>query len=293
MRTRIAALVTLVAALVVAPAIALGGAAANSQTFPDTTGEDPAGPDVSSVVVSNDDAGLVTFQVNVTNRPTLTGDMLYQLYIDTQPGVGDTESFGADYVLQLLPSGVALFKWDGTNYPIAPSQTGVGYVYASGGPTLRVSATALGKPATFGFVVVAVSGVGEDASGNPDYSNAHGDLAPNFGIYTGYQVRTTLALRVVRATTSPKPARAGGPFSAALAVTRNDTGGPVSSGTVVCTARVGSVSVPARSRRVANGVAACTWTLPRNAGGKVIRGTITVTVEGTRVTRSFSARIAR
>jgi hypothetical protein len=293
MRKRTVALVTLVAALAVAPAIALGGAASNSQTYPDSTGEDPAGVDVSSVVVSNDDAGLISFRVNVTNRPALTADMMFQLYIDTAPNAGDPESFGADYVLQLLPAGVALFKWDAasSNYPFAASQTGVAYAYAASGPTLRVAASALGKPETISFVVVAVSGITVNANGDPDYANSHGDLAPNFGLYTGYQVRTTLTLQVVRATTSPRPARAGGPFSAALALTRNDTGGPVATGAIACTARVGGASLPVRARRLANGVAACTWTLPRNGAGKVVRGTVTVTVEGTRVTRSFSARI--
>jgi hypothetical protein len=289
---RTAALVALVLGLTVAPAVALGGAASNSQSYSDATGEDPAGIDISSIAVSNDDAGLITFQVNVTNRPALTPDLLFQLYIDTTSSGGDPESFGADYVLQLTTAGTALFKWDGSNFPFASSQAGVASAYASAGPTLRVSAAALGKPTTINFVAVAVSGVAEDANGDPDYSNAHGDLAPNFGLYTGYEVRTTLALAVVRATTSPKPARAGRPFSVGLAITRNDTGGPVETGSVACTARVGTAAIPVRARRVANGVAACSWTLPANARGKIVRGTITVTVEGTRVTRSFSARVS-
>ena len=287
---RTAALVALVAALSIAPAVALGGPSSNSQTYPDTTGEDPAGVDVSSVAVSNDDAGLITFQINVTNRPALTADLLYQVYSDSTSG-GDPDSYGADHVLQLTTAGVALFTWDGTNFPFASSQAGVASAYTSAGPVVRVSAAALGKPKSINFVVIAVSGVTEDASGNPDYSNAHGDLAPNFGVYTGYEVRATLTLTVVRATTSPKPARAGKPFSAAVAVTRNDTGGPLSAGSVACVARVGTATLPVRARRVANGVAACSWTLPGNARGKQVRGTITVTADGSRVTRSFSARV--
>jgi hypothetical protein len=291
MRKRTVALVTLVAALAAAPAIALGGPASNSQTYTDTTGEDPAGVDVSTVAVSNDDAGLITFQVDVTNRPALTADMLFQVYMDTKPGAGDPDSFGADYVLQLTQGGVALFEWNGSNYPAASSQASVAYTYGAGGPTLRVAAAALGKPATVNFVVVAVSGVAEDANGNADYTNAHGDLAPNFGTYA-YDVKTTLVLTVVRVTTSPKPARAGKSFSAAFAVTRNDTGGPVPQGTVACTARVAGAALPVKARRLANGVAACSWVLPRNARGKTVRGAVTLTVEGTRVSRSFAAPIS-
>ena len=87
-------------ALAVVAAIALGASAAvasNAQTFTDSTGEDPAAPDITSVAVSNDDTGLVTFQVNVANRPALTPDMLFLVFVDSIPGEGDSESFGADY----------------------------------------------------------------------------------------------------------------------------------------------------------------------------------------------------
>jgi hypothetical protein len=291
MGTRPAALLALAAVLAALPAIALGGTASNSQTYPDAVGDNADGIDVSAVVVSNDDAGLLSFRIDVTNRPALTPDLLFQVYVDSRPGAGDAESFGADHVLQLTSGGVALFTWDGTNYPVAASQAGVAYSWASGGPTLRVSAAALGKPATINVVVVAVSGVTEDAAGNADYSGAHGDLAPNFGLYTGYEIRATLKLTVARTTTSPRPARAGKPFSVGLAVTRNDTGGPISSGQVTCTARVGARAVPVQARRVRNGVAACSWRLPAGAQGSVVRGTIVVAVDGVRVSRTFSARI--
>jgi hypothetical protein len=291
MRTRTVALLGLVLSLAVAPAVALGVSASNSQTYADSTGEDPSAVDISSVAVSNDDAGLLTFQVNVTNRPALTGDLLYQVYLDTAPNVGDPDSLGADYVIQLTPAGVALFRWNGSEFPFAESQAGVSYAYATAGPSLRVSAAALGTPRTLNFFAFAVSGVTVDANGDPDYTNARADLAPNFGLYTGYEVRTTLVLSVVRSTTSPRPARAGGPFSAALAVTRNDTGGPITAGSVTCTARIGGAVLRVRGRRVTNGIAACSWTLPRTAAGQVVRGTIAVTVDGTRVTRTFSARV--
>jgi len=76
MRSRLAILLALTA-LVVGVPVALGGSshtAANSQTFPDSIGEDASAPDITSIVVSNDDAGLITFQINVSNRPALTPD---------------------------------------------------------------------------------------------------------------------------------------------------------------------------------------------------------------------------
>ena len=57
------------AALLVAVPAALAGSShrvANSASFPDSTGEDANAPDITSVNVSNDDAGLITFQVNIS-----------------------------------------------------------------------------------------------------------------------------------------------------------------------------------------------------------------------------------
>jgi hypothetical protein len=38
-------------------------------------------------------------------------------------------------------------------------------------------------------------------------------------------------------------------------------------------------------------VASCVWRIPATGKGKVLRGTITLTVRGVKVTRSFSSRI--
>jgi hypothetical protein len=291
MSRRAVALTVAALTLVVAPTVALGGAAANSQTFTDSTGEDPAAPDIQSIAVSNDDAGLISFQLSTPNRPALNADMLFLIFIDTIPNAGDPDSLGADWALQLVPEGVALFKWDGQDYPFVSSQS-VGYTYGPTGPTLRVSAVDLGKPKTLNFVALAISGIAVDASGDADFTNAHADIAPDAGrgVYA-YEVKTTLVLTVVKATMSPKVARSGAAFSATFAATRNDTGGPVPEGTVTCRAKIAGRPVAAKSRRVSNGVAACVWSIPASAKGKRITGTISLTVEGATVTRPFSSRI--
>src|SRR5215218_9595801 len=78
--------------------------AANSVTFQDSTGEDPQAPDITSITVSNTDAGLVSFRINVPNRPQLGFDMLAEVYVDTDfnTATGDPELAGVDYVIQLV-----------------------------------------------------------------------------------------------------------------------------------------------------------------------------------------------
>lgn len=265
----------------------------NSQTFTDSTGEDPNAPDITTVVVSNDDAGLVTFKINIGNRPTLAADMVVFLYLDTdqKATTGDTSSFGADYLIALVPGEVDLAKWNGTDYVAPPSQALVTFTYDSTGATIRASAAELGNTKALNFIAVAVSGITTDSMGNPDFTKAHGDVAPDsgHGVFP-YQVLTTLSLSVRAFTTGPKPAKAGKKFVASLAANESDTGGPVQAGTVACSATVGGKHLSATAHRVANGIATCSWLVPRKAKG-TLKGTVSLTVKGTTVVRPFSAKV--
>ena len=295
MRRRTIALGLVLVALVVAPAIALGsssGTTKNSQTFNDSVGEDPAAPDVTTTTVSNDDQGNIVLQVNVANRPALTADMLFLIFIDTIPNAGDPDSLGADWAIQLEPAGVALFQWNGSEFLFAQSQASLAYLYAATGPSIRISAADLGKAKAMNLVVLAISGITIDAAGNPDFTNAHDDVAPDAGRGGyAYQVLQTFSLQVVGFTAGPKPAKAGTTFSAGLAATQSDTTGLVTQGNVACNARIAGQRVPVKTSRVRNGVAACVWSIPRTASGKTIQGTIALTVQGAQVKRSFSSKI--
>ena len=268
-------------------------ARANSQTFTDSTGEDPAAPDITTVVVSNDDAGLITFKVNISNRPTLTTDMTVLMFLDTdqQATTGDSQASGAEYAIELDPGSVGLFKWNGSDYVAAPSQTSVTYSYDATGATIRASAVDLGGTKGFNFFLAAFSGITTDAAGNADFTNAKVDAAPDagHGVYT-YQVLTKLTLNVEAFTTSPKPAKAGKKFVASLAATESDTKGPVQAGAVTCTATVGGKHPSATVHRVANGIATCSWVLPRSVKG-TLRGTVSLTVKGTTVVRAFAVKV--
>jgi hypothetical protein len=289
--------IALGALLVALPTAALGGSAgsaANSTTFPDSTGEDANAPDITSVVVSNDDAGNITFQINISNRPALTADMYALIFLDTDlnASTGDTQALGAEYVIELDPGFVGLLQWNGSDYLPAASQASLTYSYLTTGATIRISAADLGKAKAFKLGTIVASGVVTDAAGKLDFTNVHRDYAPDLGHgFFSYEVRTKLILIVTAYTTSPKPARANRTFSASLAATQNDTGGPVASGTVTCVATIAFKRIPAVTHILTNGVANCIWRIPATAKGKTLRGTITLTVQGVKVTRTFSSRI--
>ena len=285
----IAAVLLAAATVVAAPTSAL---ASNSKTFTDSTGEDPNAPDITTVGVSNDDAGLITFKVNISNRPALTDDMAVLLFLDTdrKASTGDSRSLGADYVLQLDSGGVTLFKWNGSDFKSATSQSSVAFDYGSTGATIHASARDLGATKALNFWADAITGITIDATGNPDFTNVHADRAPDLGHgqFT-YQVLTHLTLSVKAFTTGPSPARAGKKFVASLAATESDTNGPVEAGTVVCSAAVGGRHLPAGAHRVTNGVASCSWSLPHGATG-TLHGTVSLTVQGTTVVRTFAVK---
>ena len=91
--------------------------------------------------------------------------------------------------------------------------------------------------------------------------------------------------------TAPTSPKAGKTFTVRMAATRSDTGAAIVNGRVDCVARAGARSVQPKSERFVGGQAVCVFTVPANASGKTLRGTITIVFEGKRLARPFSAKI--
>ena len=272
--------------------------ASNSATFEDSTGENPAAPDITTMVVSNNDAGIITFRINVPNRPSFGQDMLILLFVnaDNNATTGDPDLLGADYAIQLIAGEAALFRWDGTDYtrtPGNPPATSLLFQYQAGA-TIRISAAELGNTRQLGFATVVVSGIAVDTeTGELDFTSSVSDVAPaaGAGLYP-YQVliaRPTLVVRNV--TRAPARPAAGRPFTLRLRAARSDTGAVIQNGRVTCQGRAGNARLRAVTARVQGGQVTCTWRIPANAKGRTFRGTATVVFEGLRASRSFSARI--
>ena len=291
------------ACLVVLPTAAAAPAetayvAANSVTFQDSTGEDPAAPDITSIVVSNDDAGIVSFRVNVPNRPALGQDMLFEIWVDTDNNAetGSPDIGGADYVMQLVRGEISLYRWDGTDYTRRfgdPSAVTMTFSYQAG-LSARISAAELGNTKAFKFFVVALSGLVVDpVTGDLDGANSTSDVAPGGGVglyaYTVNIARPTLVVR--RVTTTPRAPRAGKTFTMRMTTARSDTGAVLQNGRVTCVGRSGTVRLRAQLARVQGGSVVCTWLIPKTAKGKTFRGSATVVFEGLRASRSLSRRI--
>lgn len=298
-------LVLAIAAAVVALPTAASGAlsspsapAANSTTYQDSQGENAAAPDITTLTVSNTDAGMLSFRVAIPNRPQFTQDMLLLMFVDSDanPQTGDPQELGADYVIEIYGGEAALFRWDGTNFtrrPGDPPATSLIFGYM-GGVTVTISAAELGNTKKFGFSFVAVSGITIDpTTSDLDFTNAVADIAPaaSAGLYQ-YEVRITPPTLVVR-NLKPTPARprAGRAFTLRLTAVRSDTNAAVQNGRVTCVGRIGKARLRAQVQRVVGRAAVCTWNIPAGAKGKSFRGSVAIVFEGLRAQQAYSARV--
>jgi len=299
-------LLAIAVAVVALPTVAAGAfpsgtasptlAAANTTTYQDSTGEDPAAPDITTIVISNDDAGIISFRINISNRPTLGQDMWLDLLVDTDNNRATGDPIGVDYVIQLLRGEINLYRWDGTGFTRRfgdPSAVSLSYSYGNGF-AVRISAAELGNTKRFNFLVEVLSGVVFDpVTLAPDCAACRLDDAPGGGAgFFNYVVNIAKPTLVVRRLT-PSPARpaAGRPFTLRLVAARSDTGAVVQNGRVTCFGRAGTTRLRAQTARVTGGAAVCTWLIPKLAKGKTFRGSVAVTFEGLTAKRSFSGRI--
>jgi hypothetical protein len=288
-------------------ALALGGAlptaanaapaatSANRTTFEDSRGEMANAPDITNVVVSNNDAGRITVTIN--GLPRLVEGMLVGIDIDSDnnPATGsqDPLSLGADYAIELVPGNANLFRWDGTSFTRRSNDPPQSTLVFSGSElAVSINAAELGNTTRFNFGVVVVTGITTDPQGNLDFTNAQFDAAPDLGHgFWNYTVRVAPLRLLARSfSLSPRRPQAGRSLTARLVATRSDTGAVVSGGRVVCAATVGGRRI-AGSGRFVGREARCVWRIPGNARGARIRGSIAVVFEGRRVTRSFSASV--
>lgn len=269
------------------------GPAANTTTYQDSTGEEAGSPDITTIVVSNDDAATISFRINTPSKAQYSADVAIVMFIDSDANqsTGDPESLGADYIIQLIQGEILLFKWDGSDFTLSSTQASLNYSW-SNGPTIRINASDLNNTRKFNFDVTAVAGLAFDpTTGAIDCTNCKRDFAPTIGFYQ-YLVEVTKPTLVVKSL-KPTPAKpiAGRPFTLRLIAARSDTGAVVQNGRVTCVARVGSARLTAQVQRVQGGAATCTWNLPPNAKGKSLRASVAVAFEGLKASQSFSGKV--
>jgi hypothetical protein len=241
-------------------AIAVAPAGAAPTGFTDTTGESGAAPDFSSGILVANDNRTVTIGMPVANRGGFTVHDSYAALLDTG---------AARYEIDFNGSGAELDRWTGTAFEPAPAQRVNMIWLVNYGPAINVLLADIGNPASFSFVLTSTTGSATDRA--PDDGSWSYTLSP---------LSLTLDSFTVGA------ARHGHTLKVSALVTRHDWEVGLSDGTIACSSNMG------KGRGTFGGAGAiCTWRLPRNAAGKHFAGSIVVSYQGVRVSRSFSAPI--
>jgi hypothetical protein len=269
--------------------------AAGSKTFPDSLAERPDSPDITSIAVSNTNAGSISFKIN--GPPRFTEDMLVDIIVDSDnnPATGstgsDVEAPGGEYAIEMFGGEANLFKWDGENFSRRandPPQSSLTFNQL----VITISSAELGNTTRFNFDVTVITGV-KLVNGELDFAEAKADFAPDLGHGRFNYTVNKAPLRLLSKSFKLTPSRpvAGRTLIARLTVARNDTGATLKGGLVICTASVGGGRITARVHRFVGTEARCAWSVPGSARGKAFRGSITVVFEGRRISRSISATV--
>jgi hypothetical protein len=281
-----------VSALAVAAALAATPVAAD-ESFEDPLFDAPGGaPDITTVAVSNTGDGNVTFQITIDNFETLPRPpssrvhLTLQLDLDKNPSTGDPvagQEASAVFRNILVSNGsVDFFRWNGSELADVP-ETNMSSNLAGGVLTFVVNRSELMGVAGFAFRIDGLTftdGVG------PAF-----DFAPDEGTWSYDLVFPPPTLSATKPAGAPVRPVAGRMFTVRSVVTRSDTEARVTSGTVRCTARIGSARLRT-SGRFQGGRAKCVMAIPHKARGKMLRGTMTIGAAWAAVTVAFSFRIA-
>jgi hypothetical protein len=250
--------------------------------FADPAGDAGAGFDITSLTVSNDDAGVLTFRVALPALAALPDNMAVAILLDGDPR---TAPFDPDAVLLAIRNVAVMGSGPPGTPPTAPRSLTTGF--RPGALTLSLARSALGNPRTLGLTAATFT-LGPD--GTP-ITTADYDLV-EASAYAEYAIRLPTKLLVRSTTLSPGRPAAGARFRAGAFirdVTYGAPGEPAAGGRVTCSFTVGGRKVTAARSLTKAGRATCAGTVPGDAAGATLRGTVTFSLNGATVTRTVSA----
>jgi len=286
-----------------AGALAPAHAAEGSASFADPGGDSGAAPDVTSVTVSNDDQGLITFRVSVPNRSALGPDEVIAIPIGTNDPnlLRGRRDDGMNFILGLAAEGAFLLEWDGeTMKDVDPQPGSVGGSFTGGVAAVTVRQEDLAPgfpdvsvPISLNFFVLGILFNGSNVIAQDD--------APDGTAIWSYRLSEPLRL-IVTNFDADKTIKAGKTLVVLLGLAHGDTGAAVRSGRVRCKAKVGKKALKGSGRfftliltingtRLESPSASCSWKIPKTAKKKTVSGTVVVVESGITIPRSFKTKV--
>lgn len=274
---------TWIAATVAGLALVATAAASNSASYTDAGGDSASAPDVTSVVVSNNDAGAITFKAGIGNRSALTAQDWVTVMIDTDLKE-DAEGFvSPEYALTFTAEGAGFATKRGEDWTTVPAQllTGFGGSFQGGVATLTVNQIDLDDATFVNFWLFSGTDADESRDDAPDGDGIwdYRIVSPSLYVLSFDPPKTAVAGKRIVATMKVRGAK---PASSRISCAANVAGKRV----------VGTGSwfrITLLGRTIAQ--PRCTWVAPKTAKGKLLRGTMSVVQAGLQVSRTFSVRV--
>jgi hypothetical protein len=255
----------LVAALAGAAFLLVAQPALAARSFTDPAGDPTANaPDVTTVNVSNNAQGDLTFRIETPNLADLAPDTYMFLIFDADRNSATGDGDGADFYLIIdgADRTFGFYRWTGAQFEFFPSTAQVGY---TGGATINFNKSVIGDSSSFLFWIQTFRGTDPATRGH--------DYAPDSGDWQYDLEATQHRLGSMAIVAKPTPPRAGRLFS--LVVKWVDVIGENLHATpdkVTCSAKVAG-----RTLRL---VGKCKWRIPANARGKTLSVRVTVVWQG-------------
>ena len=267
--------------LIVASIVALAAAApvgariaVDHVSLPDAVGD--GDPDITKITAASNGSGGLTFIVDIGNRTDLADEEFVQVFIDSDHNQATgTQPNGVEYAMQMDREDVTLFRWDGTTFVPVPNSSAYGYIF--NGFRFGVLQSEIG--ATAG----AISYWAETVSGEK------GDDAPD-GKIAELQLSTTPLQLEVQQFAATKTVKVGKRYSVGMRVLRSDLEETTSAGIVTCTAKFGKKAAKVEAV-FPEDIAGCVGVAPKAAKGKTLKVTLTLMLDGVRISRTASVKV--
>lgn len=272
------------AALAAAVALVAVPLAAADANFSDATNDAAGAPDIVGVVVANDSQNRVAFEVKLAGELVLPEDSELAFVIDSDQSV-DTGRDGWDYLVIVAgDESSSLLRWDGTTWVEAPSATA--RVWVIGGYVLYgIDRSELGNTAAFDFAVESVKIANEAVAAR--------DSAPDGdGFWSYAAVTKTYGIAGTPLVVKPARPAAKAKVAASFVTVRTDSLEPLLGAKSTCKATVAGKRVATRVKGDL-GFAVCETVakLPKTAKGKLLKITMTTSVGGKTVTKTYSEKV--
>jgi hypothetical protein len=268
MRKGFAVLVVVLAAAVF-PAVALANFHAT-----DPTGDANGATDLTTVDVSNDANGNITFNVGFVSH-TLGSDELLVLALDTDSNPA-TGQGGIDVIFFLTATGWSYAPWNGTQFAATTSHGPMNATLGAANFTVTANKADLGNTSKFNFFVESVKGPG-------DSTDVLDDAPDGTAVYT-YSLATVSSLGGTFTGTAGHAAHRGKTVSVSAAHVTLSDGTTANADSFSCKATLNGKPLASTGK--------CAWHVPKKAKGNVVV-TLTAVYQGQTYTTKFTLPVRK